>query len=321
MKPVTRDRGGVSGCRDRLPQLGDELFLTDSGLETDLLFNGGFDLPDFASFVLLDNDTGLAALDAYFRSHVDLALDSGVGIVIETPTWRASSDWAARLGYDTSRLADVIRQAVDLLIAVRADRDVSAPPVVISGCLGPRGDGYSPGFRMSAHEAQDYHRPQVETFAATDIDLVSAMTITYADEAIGIARAATAAGLPSVISFTVETDGRLPDGSSVTSAISVVDDATGGGPSYYALNCAHPTHLGASLLDAGATGRLRGIRANASRMSHLELDNSQELDAGDPIEFGQLMNEIHQSVPDVTILGGCCGTDIRHIREIVASCL
>lgn len=306
--------------RDQLPQLGGDLFLTDSGLETDLLFNAGFDLPDFASFVLLDDEKGLSALAAYFSDHAQLAADHGLGIVTETPTWRASSDWAARLDYDDETLAEKNRQAVALLAAIRATRDPAAPPMVISGNLGPRGDGYNPAFMMTADEAQAYHSRQVETFASTDVDLVSALTITYADEGIGIARAAAAADLPTVISFTVETDGRLPDGTSVADAIRTVDDATGGAPAYYMINCAHPTHFGSVLDEAAKTGRLRGARANASRMSHEELDNSEELDAGDPVELASQFREIREAVPDLNVMGGCCGTDIRHIRAIAEAC-
>ena len=306
----------MSNYRHQLPQLSEEVFVTDSGLETDLIFNHGFDLPDFASFVLLDDEAGVDALLTYVSEHAELAADNGVGVVIETPTWRASKDWGGKLGYDEASLLELNRRAVELLSGVRALRKLDAPPMVISGNIGPRGDGYSPTSLMTADEARDYHSAQVDTFADTDVDMVTVLTMTYVNEAIGVAQAAAAAGVPSAIAFTVETDGRLPDGTSLTDAIDSVDAASDGAPAYYMVNCAHPTHLADSFGAAAATGRLRGFRANASSMSHEELDNSEELDDGNPTELGKQLNALRASSPNVTILGGCCGTDVRHIRAI-----
>jgi homocysteine S-methyltransferase len=307
--------------REELPQLEMNTFLTDSGLETDLLFNHGFELPSFAAFVLLKDAKGRSAIDEYVRTHAQLAAENDVGIVIETPTWRANSDWAGPLGYDASALAAVNRDAVEMLARVRKERDVDAPPLVISGAIGPRGDGYQPTSVMSAQEAQLYHAEQIETFATTDVDLVSALTLTYVDEAVGVVRAAQAAGVPCVISFTVETDGALPDGTELASAIAAVDDATDSGPAYYMVNCAHPIHFDAAVRASAASGRLRGVRANASRMSHAELDNSEELDEGNPAELAEQFRELRVDVPVVSIIGGCCGTDIRHIEAMAAVCL
>ena len=236
----------MTGYRDALPQLGPEAFLTDSGIETDLIFNKGVDLPEFASFPLLDDDDGVELLRAYYLSHAAVAMDAGVGFVLESATWRANADWGARLGYDATELDRVNRRAVDLLVDIRDEiAGGSAGPVPISGCLGPRGDAYRPESLMTAAEAADYHRAQIETLAGTEADQVTAMTLTYADEAIGIAGAARDAGMPVVPSFTVETDGRLPDGTSLADAVVAVDDATGGYPAYYMVNCAHPSHFAA----------------------------------------------------------------------------
>lgn len=310
----------MSRYRTALPQQDESLSLTDSGLETDLIFNHGLELPDFASFVLLDDETGRAALRGYFDAHVEVAREHGVGIVLETPTWRANPDWAGQLGYDDHALADINRRAVQLLLDVReSNADV---PVVISGVLGPRGDGYQPAFLMSAADAESYHAAQVESFAATDADLVHAMTITYPDEAVGVVRAARVANMPVVISFTVETDGDLPDGSTLAEGISRVDEATDGWAAYFGVNCAHPTHF-AHLLERGQpwAGRLRSIRANASRMSHAELDEAEELDAGDPVELAAEYAALRDRLPSLTVLGGCCGTDVRHVEAIANACL
>ena len=308
--------------RHALPQLSDGIFLTDSGLETDLIFNGGFDLPDFAAFVLLDDAIGTAALDAYFRRHADIALTYGCGVILEAPTWRASRDWGSRTGYPGARLRSINESAVDLLSRVRGSY-LHAPgsPVVISGCIGPRSDAYRPGEGMGEAEAEDYHAEQIGILAATEVDMVHAMTITYAAEATGIARAAARAGVPAAISFTTETDGRLPDGTSLTDAIGTVDAATGGAPAYYGVNCAHPAHFGPAL-PGGATGaRVRSIRGNASKKSHAEIDESPALDTGNPAELAADYVRLRARHPGISILGGCCGTDARHVQAIAEAVL
>jgi homocysteine S-methyltransferase len=296
-----------------LPQLDDVVFLTDSGLETDLVFSGGWDLPDFAAYPLLERDDGRAALRRYVDEHLEVARDAGLGIVVETPTWRASPDWGARLGHDLAALTAVNQRAAQLVDQAR--RDAGDVTVVVSGCLGPRGDGYVAGEQMTPAQAADYHRPQVEAFADSPVDLVSALTLTGVAEAVGVVEAARAAGLPVVVSFTVETDGRLPDGTPLGDAVRAVEDATGGAAAYFMVNCAHPDHL-APALDPGADWwpRLRGVRANASRMSHAELDDAPELDAGDPGELARQLADLRPL--GVTVLGGCCGTDVRHIRAL-----
>jgi homocysteine S-methyltransferase len=298
-----------------LPQLAGQTFITDGGMETSLIFNDGLELPDFAAFVLLDNPDGVEALRAYFSPYIELAREHGVGIVLDAPTWRANPDWGKRLGYSADALADVNRRGVALLEELRPD-DVT---MLISGCIGPRGDGYRVDDAMSADEAQRYHEAQVDTFADTSAELVSALTLTYTDEAVGIARAAVRAGIPCVISFTVETDGRLPSGETLPDAIAQVDQATEGSVEHFMINCAHPTHFVDVLADDGAwRERIRGVRANASQKSHAELDEADELDAGDPVGLAAHYRELQRRLPNLNVVGGCCGTDHRHIAAIAA---
>ena len=188
---------------------------------------------------------------------------------------------------------------------------------MISGCVGPRGDGYVIGETMSAEEAEAYHSTQIGTFAETAADLVTAITMTYADEAVGVVRAARAAGMPVVISFTVETDGRLPSGQSLGEAIEEVDVRTDGYAAYFMVNCAHPSHFD-SVLEPGSgwTDRVMGLRANASRLSHAELDEAEELDVGNPEELALEYVALRERLPQLTVLGGCCGTDHRHIEAM-----
>ena len=289
-------------------------FLTDGGLETTLVFLDGIDLVDFAAFPLLETEAGRAVLRRYFEPYLHLATHAGGGIVLDTPTWRANLDWGARLGYDPARLAAVNHRAVDFVTALAGEQP--AVTAVINGVIGPRGDGYVVDSTMTAAEAAAYHSLQARSFAEAGADMVSAITMTYPEEAVGIARAAAAVSLPAVISFTVETDGRLPCGIAIGDAIDQVDQATGGGPAYYMLNCAHPTHF-LDQLDSSATwaARIKGVRANASRLSHAELDVATELDRGDIPALAQLYRDLGDMI-DLRVVGGCCGTDHEHITAI-----
>jgi homocysteine S-methyltransferase len=301
-----------------LPQL-DRLFLTDAGLESDMIFNRGIDLPCFSSLMLLTSEEGRAALEHYFRDFIGLAQRSGTGLILETATWRASSDWAEKLGLAQDDLDRLNREAVTSLLALRA----SFPDVliVVSGCIGPRGDGYDPGRIMTRDEATDYHSRQAAILAEAGAEMISALTMTNVNEAIGIVRAAKATGLPVAISFTVETDGRLPTGDRLEDAIAAVDEATDSYAAYFGVNCAHPTHFAATLNSGGAAiRRVKAIRANASKCSHEELEAMTTLDDGNPAELGAEYRELLDKLPQLTVLGGCCGTDIRHVTAIADSC-
>jgi S-methylmethionine-dependent homocysteine/selenocysteine methylase len=303
--------------RTSLPQLEGDLFLTDGGIETTLIFHQGLDLPEFAAFVLLDNDEGVDQLRRYYEPYLALARESGAGFVLESPTWRANPIWAERVGVSPEKLDELNRRAIALMEELRDGLGNGDAPVVISGCIGPQDDGYSPAQTMSSDAARDYHSTQIGTFADTAADMVTAITMTYPDEAIGVARAAQDVGLPSAISFTVETDGRLPNGQTLGDAIKEVDAATGGAPAYHMINCAHPTHFEAALAtDETWPERIRGLRANASTMSHAELDEAEELDDGDPHDLGARYATLRERLPRLNVLGGCCGTDRRHVAAI-----
>jgi S-methylmethionine-dependent homocysteine/selenocysteine methylase len=307
--------------RKGLPQLDGGLYLTDGGIETTLIFHDGLELPHFAAFHLLQNEAGTAALRRYFVRYVEIARANGTGFILESPTWRASSDWGEKLGYSAGALASANARSLDLMQELRWEFQDARTPIVVSGCVGPRGDGYDPGTVMSPDEAQEYHAGQIGVFADTEADMVTAITMTNASEAIGVTRAAHAAGMPVAISFTLETDGRLPTGQSLAEAIAEVDAATRGAPAYYMINCAHPTHFDATLVGAAAwLDRIRGIRANASKRSHVELNEAPDLDAGDPVELGEEYRAIVRRLSRINVLGGCCGTDHRHIEQICAAC-
>jgi S-methylmethionine-dependent homocysteine/selenocysteine methylase len=308
--------------RNNLPQLGNNLFLTDGGLETTLLFREGLDLPEFAAFDLLKHQAGYQALENYFRTYATMSQTYKVGLILESATWRSNPDWGSKLGYDADALATMNRKAIALLHNIRQEYETQDSPMVISGCIGPRGDGYIPDEAMTVDEAANYHRNQIETFRDADADLVTAITMNYVEEAIGITRTAQSTGMPVVISFTVETDGQLPTGQSLKDAIAQVDAVTGNAPAYYMINCAHPTHF-ASILVPGEPwiDRIRGLRANASTKSHAELNESETLDDGNPTELGNQYRELRNKFPQINVLGGCCGTDDLHIEAICKACL
>jgi homocysteine S-methyltransferase len=305
--------------RDRLPQLAGGTFITDGGMETTLIFHQGLELPCFASFVLLENAEGRQAIRSYFDPYIRIASKHGVGFVLDSPTWRASPDWGAKLGYSSDAIADVNRRGVALIEEIRADAG-DEMPIVLAGSIGPRGDAYRPDDLLSADEAERYHAAQLTALAGTAVDMATAYTLTTAAEAIGMVRAAAGVELPIAISFTVETDGRLPDGQALHDAIDEVDSATDEAAAYFMINCAHPTHFAGALPPQGRfRERIRGLRANASTKSHAELDDSDTLDAGDPAALAVEYQSLRRALPNLNVIGGCCGTDHSHIDAICAA--
>jgi homocysteine S-methyltransferase len=305
-----------------LPHKGSGLFLTDGGLETTLIFHEGIALPHFAAFVLLKDKAGRATLRRYYERYLEIAAAEGLGFILEAPTWRASPDWAQRLGLAPGELELYNRDAIQLLQGLRDAWRTRVPQLVVSGCIGPRGDGYDPGEVMTAAEAFAYHAGQAESFAAAGADMICAVTMTNIPEAIGVVRAAEAVRMPVAISFTVETDGRLPTGQPLAEAIMTVDAATGDAPAYYMVNCAHPTHF-ADALETGESWvrRIRGLRANASKRSHQELNDAPDLDDGNPSEFGQEHAALLRRHGHIRVLGGCCGSDHRHVAALSRTCV
>ncbi|MEW6492849.1 MAG: homocysteine S-methyltransferase family protein [Cyanobacteriota bacterium] len=308
--------------RDNLPQLSSNLFLTDGGLETTLIFHEGLELPDFAAFDLLKYNAGYQALQQYFHTYATMARNYQVGLILESATWRANPDWGTKLGYSSVALAEINHKAITMLHDIREGYETEQSQMVISGCVGPRGDGYIPSDAMTVDEAQHYHQSQIETFRDAEADLVTAITMNYVEEAIGIARAAQSVEMPVVISFTVETDGKLPTGQILQDAIAQVDQSTNQAPVYYMINCAHPTHFAEALTSKEPwLERIRGIRANASTKSHAELNESETLDDGHPEELGSQYRELKDKLKNLNVLGGCCGTDHRHVEAICKACL
>ena len=304
--------------RQALPNLGESLFITDGGLETALVFNEGMDLPEFAAFVLLESQRGRELLTNYFRHYLEIAAANRLGIILETPTWRASHDWGAKTGHSPEVLEQINLDAVQLLAGLRSAHETQDTTVVISGCIGPRGDGYVIDEKLSVDEAAAYHATQINTLSRSEADLVTAFTLNYTEEALGMTRAAAHADMPVVIGFTVETDGRLPSGQSLAEAIEEVDAESDVAPAYYMINCAHPTHFSDALAEGESwQARIHAVRANASCKSHAELDEATQLDAGNPEELGSQYRELRSTLKNLHVVGGCCGTDHNHVDAII----
>lgn len=301
-----------------LERMGHRLHLTDGGLETTMIFHDGLDLPQFAAFPLLEDARGRAALRRYFGGFLALADDLGMGFVLDTVTWRASHGWGAALGLTPEQTDRANREAVAFAESLRDAADTDED-ILISGALGPYGDGYAPDRLLSADEAYDYHHRQIAVLADAGVDLVTALTLPGPGEAIGIALAAAEAGVPVALSFTVETDGRLPGGVTLAEAVAACDAATTHAPLWYGVNCAHPDHFAAHLPQTG--DRIGLLRANASRLSHAELDACETLDDGDPAQLAEAYAALMRRMPGLRVLGGCCGTDLRHLAAIGHRCL
>jgi len=288
-------------------------YVSDGGLETDLIFNRGIDLPEFASFPLVEDDRGRALLRDYYDTYAAVARKVGAGLTLEAPTWRANPDWGARLGYDDAALNRVNRAAIAFLEEVR-DSHSELADVRIIGAIGPQGDGYVAGEAVDPDEAADYHRLQMEAFAAAGVDVVAAYTITSPGEGLGIARAARRVGVPVLVGFTVETDGRLPDGTPLREAVALVEADEP--PDGFVVNCAHPIHIAPALEDGEWLDRIVQVNPNASTLSHAELDEAEDLDAGDLDLLTTSFNALRERLPNLAVIGGCCGTDARHVAAM-----
>ena len=302
--------------RNALPQLSGDIFLTDAGVETDLIFNHGIEIREFASHTLLPDAGGRKALSDYFRGFLSLAAETGCGYILDSVTWKAHPHWADDLDASDEELRQANRDSIDFIAKLREEFSSNAAPILLNAIVGPRGDAYAPEHNLAVQEAESYHARQLGWLAETEVDMVTAMTFTQADEATGIVRAANALGLPIAVSFTVETDGNLPTGQTLASAIEQVDRETQNSAAYFMVNCAHPDHFAHVLGDEPWARRIYGIRCNASRLSHAELDECETLDDGDPVELGQQYAEIKTKMPWLNIFGACCGSDLRHVTQI-----
>ena len=309
----------MSRYRDNLPQLSGDLYLTDAGIETDLIFNHGIEIREFAAHTLLPDPAGREAMADYFRGFLALANEYDAGYILDSQTWKAHMHWASDLGEDEAFLHQVNEESIAFMSSLREEFSGNKKPIVLNAAIGPQGDAYAPEAEVAADQAEEYHAKQLGWLAATDVDMITALTFTQSDEATGVVRAASNVGLPAVVSFTVETDGRLPTGQPLSEAVRAVDEATDAAAVYFMVNCAHPDHFFHVFDDSDWTRRIRGVRCNASRLSHAELDECEELDDGDPEELAAQYKSLVKSMPWLNVFGACCGSDLRHVTQIAAA--
>jgi len=309
----------MSRYRDNLPQLAGDLYLADGGVETDLMFNHSIEIRGFAAHTLLPDPAGREAMADYFRGFMALANEYDAGYILDSQTWKAHMHWAEDLGEDEAILHAANEASIAFMSGLRDEFSANKRPIVLNAVIGPQGDAYAPEAEVAAEQAEEYHAKQLGWLAATDVDMVTALTFTQSDEAIGVVRAANKVGLPAVVSFTVETDGKLPTGQPLGEAICSVDDATDAAAAYFMVNCAHPDHFFHVLDDSDWAHRIHGLRCNASRLSHAELDECEVLDDGDPVELGEQYRSLFARMPWLNVFGGCCGSDLRHMTRIAAA--
>ena len=300
----------------RLPHQTDDIFLTDGGTETWLMYKRGFEIPEFSAFHLLNDQRAATALREYYTAFASIAAKLGTPFIFDSLTYRASRDWGALLGYSANALAEMNHKCFELYCECAADAGLIAENTVISGCVGPKGDAYHTNQELTPERAQAYHSEQIDTFKAAGADIVTALTLNTTGEAIGIAKASAQAGIPSVISFTIEKDRKLRSGETLKQAIEMVDAATSNAPAYYMINCSHPVDFGPALTNEPWASRIRGLRANASSLDHGTLCQLGHLEEGDPDELARQYVDIRAAHPAMNVFGGCCGTDYAHVEKI-----
>jgi S-methylmethionine-dependent homocysteine/selenocysteine methylase len=293
-----------------------KLFLTEAGIETELMYKWGFEIPHFAMFALLENDQIVSTLRGMYRSYLDVAAKHEMSFLMGGFDYRASPDWAELLGYGPEALKEANLRCLDFHRQMGAEYASDVPEAVTMGCVGPRGDAYQLNRTISEAEAEDYHSVQLTTLRDAKVPLVYAATFNNIPEAVGVVRAARRLGLPIALSFSLDSNSKLKSGPSVKEAIEAVDEATDRAPEFYAINCSHPVEFEPALEPGSWIERLRNLRPNASKMEKIALCKLGHLEEGDPIELGQLMGQLAKRYPHMDIWGGCCGTGEVHLEEI-----
>jgi homocysteine S-methyltransferase len=293
------------------------LYLSEGGQETEIMYKHGHDLPEFAMFPLLDDAKARADLDAMYARYLESAAASGFAALMGGLDYRASPDWAEKLGYSRETLREAQLRSIDFLREAAKPFAGQLPDILIAGVIGPRGDAYKLNRTITAQEAEEYHSVQLGTLREANVDLVSAMTFNNIPEAVGLSRAAKRVGLPIILNFTLDSSSRLRSGPTVREAIEAVDAEAGDAhPECYGLNCSHPIEMAPALEPGGWFKRVRSLRPNAALMEKQALCKIGHLVDGDPPELGAQMGALAHRYPHLDIWGGCCGTWDTHLNHI-----
>lgn len=263
---------------------------------------------------LIYDKSGRAALEAIYRQYLDIGQRYQLPLLLSTPTWRAGRERIAAAGLAGR---DVNGDNSRFLAELRDSYGDYARQVAICGLMSCRGDAYKPAEAMSANAAGDFHSWQANALAAAGVDFLLAATLPALSEAIGLARAQAATGLPYLISFVARPEGTLLDGTPLDTAIATIDVAITPRPLAYLINCTHASIFRSALLNERNSSplvraRIIGLLANTAALSPDELDESAELVEEAPEVFGNSVAALRDEL-NMKVLGGCCGTDERHI--------
>ncbi len=291
-------------------------WLTEGGIETEIMYKWGHDMPHFAMFPLLERAAAAADIRGMYRRYLDVAARHGFAALIGGFDYRASPDWGALLGYSDEGLAEANLRSIDFLRGLAREYRDGLPDARIAGYVGPRGDAYSLNRTITEDEAAEYHAVQLATLKRAGVDLAWAVTFNNPAEARGVVRAAREIGVPLALSFSLTSSSRLASGQTLAEAVQSVDAASDGYPAFYALNCSHPLEFEPALTPGAWQDRLRCIRPNAARIDKIALCKLGHLEEGDPHELGRQMADVARRFPQMDIWGGCCGTCESHLEEI-----
>lgn len=268
-------------------------------------------------FELMDSPDAVSALRDMYRRYLDVAAKYGFAAVLSGFDYRASPDWAEKLGYSPAGLREMQQKCIDFLRDVSHPYASQLPDLAIAGCVGPRGDAYALNRDIKAADAEGYHMTQMTTLKDCGVDLIWAATINNVPEAVGLSRAAAAVGLPVNLSFTLDSSHKLKSGPSLKEAIEATDaEAADARPDSYGINCSHPMEFEPALDPGDWTRRIRSLRPNAAKMDKVSLCKLGHIEEGDPEELGQQMGDLARRFPDIDIWGGCCGTWDKHFDRI-----
>jgi S-methylmethionine-dependent homocysteine/selenocysteine methylase len=264
---------------------------------------------------LIYDAAGRSALKNLYQSYIDIAQKAGIPFLMCTPTWRANKNRV----YGSTLRRSINADAVEFMKQIRDSQNNSKPVIKIGGMIGCKNDCYLPEEGLSISDSELFHSWQIEQLANAGVDFLIAETLPNVAEATGIAKAMAVSGLPYIISFVINRNASVLDGTSLKDAIDIIDSSVTIKPLGYMVNCAYPSFLSAEKQPVKLFSRLIGCQANASSLDHCELDNSDVLSAEDVSEWGEAMLNLNRMY-GTKILGGCCGTGSEHLRYIVENC-
>lgn len=274
---------------------------------------------EVANANLIYREDARKAITKITDQYLEIAVRYRQPMMFMTPTRRASRDNVRNSSYREELIEDNVKFYRSLLKKAM-EKDPAHTELYLGGMMGCKGDAYKGTGALTANEAYEYHSWQAKLFAEAKVDFLYAAIMPTLPEAIGMAEAMAETGLPYIISLMIRTDGRMIDGTTIHTAIETIENSIEIKPIFYMTNCVHPANVGKALAwEFNRTelvrNRLKGIQANASPLTPEELDDCCEILSSEPTELAEEIMKLHKH-HGFQILGGCCGTDERHIEEI-----